>query len=91
MNRTARIHDDPIAYPVAAISIKAEPVLKADIGITRMRATAGHRVWLGGGWMRFDTLGTFDGVAPVAQITITDAHTYVSNGVLSHNAKANLQ
>ncbi|WEK42992.1 MAG: hypothetical protein P0Y64_16865 [Candidatus Sphingomonas colombiensis] len=76
------------AYSVEAIEIVSEPVFAADIGIARMRATPGHRVWRGGGWVRFDAIGAPDGEARVARITVTEAHTYVSNGVLSHNIKS---
>lgn len=75
------------AWPVTAVEIVEAPVFVADIGVSAMRATAAHLVWLGGGWVRIDALGTPDGHADVARITVADAHTYVANGVLSHNIK----
>lgn len=74
-------------FPVEAIMIKRMPVLAADLGAARMRATADHAVWLGGDWVKFSAIGTPDGEADVAFITVSDAHTYVSNGVLSHNIR----
>jgi hypothetical protein len=73
-------------YPIEAIQFVEDDVLSADIGIRRMRATADHRIWLTG-WVRMESIGVPAGRATVAKITVTDAHTYVSNGVLSHNAK----
>lgn len=75
------------AYPVEYIEIVSEDVLAANIGSALMRATAGHLIWIGGAWTRFDAIGMPCGTADVAKITVTDAHTYVANGVLSHNIK----
>lgn len=74
-------------YPVEAIGFVEDVVYACDIGVRRMRATAGHLFWIGG-WIRADAIGTPDGRAMVAKITVRDAHTYISNGVLSHNIKA---
>jgi hypothetical protein len=75
------------AYPVSAIEIVEADILRAQIGSPSLGATAMHRVWLSGGWVHMASLGVPDGRADVARITVADAHTYVSNGVLSHNAK----
>lgn len=74
-------------YPVEAISFATEPVFCAVIGGTVLRGTAGHRVW-DGDWIRLGDIGAPDGEAVVARITVTEAHTYMSAGILSHNAKA---
>jgi hypothetical protein len=72
-------------YPVEAVSFAWQPVLIAD-GVPR--ATGDHRFWFDrGGWVRMRDLGVPDGKAWVARITVADAHTYVSAGVLSHNIK----
>lgn len=75
------------AYQVAAISFVEDDVLELDIGTGRLRATAAHRMWIGGGWVRMDALGSPAGAAMVAKITVDTAHTYVSGGVISHNLK----
>lgn len=73
-------------YPVRTIELSWQPVLKA-AGFPR--ATAEHRFWINGAWVRMDSIGEPDGEAWVAKINIADAHTYVSAGVLSHNKDAN--
>lgn len=75
------------SYPIAAISFVTEPVFKAD-GFPR--ATGAHRFLVNNRWVRMDQIGEPDGEAVVAKITVTEAHTYVSAGVLSHNIKENL-
>jgi hypothetical protein len=72
------------AFQIEAISFVTEPVYKAP-GLPR--ATAQHRFWINGEWRTMETLGVPDGTALVAKITVRDAHTYVSAGVLSHNIK----
>lgn len=74
-------------YAVSAVSFVEDDVYELDIGTGRLRATAAHRMWIGGGWVRMDALGSPAGSAMVAKITIDTAHTYVSGGVLSHNLK----
>lgn len=75
------------AYQVSAISFTDADVFALDIGLGRLRATAAHRMWIGGGWVRMDALGSPDGSVMVAKITVAAAHTYVSGGVISHNLK----
>jgi len=74
-------------YAVSAISFVEDDVYELDIGTGRLRATAAHRMWIGGGWVRMDALGSPAGTAMVAKITVDTAHTYVSDGVISHNLK----
>jgi len=72
------------AYQVEAISFHDDEIVYRAEGYPR--TTAAHRFWIDG-WVRMDTMGQEDGVARVAKITVSDAHTYISAGVLSHNAK----
>jgi hypothetical protein len=74
-------------YPVTAISTAWEPVMVATIGDVQIRATANHRFWIDGEWVTMASIGEPDGKAWVSKITVADAHTYVSAGVLSHNIK----
>lgn len=76
-------------YPVSAISFVEDDVYSLDIGTGVLRATAGHKMMINGAWIRMDALGYPSGRAMVAKITVDDAHTYVSRGVLSHNVKQN--
>lgn len=73
-------------YPIVAIEFADEQVLKAH---GYPRATPAHRFWIEGqGWVHMLALGFPDGIARVAKITVADAHTYVSAGILSHNIKS---
>jgi len=74
-------------YPVSAISFVWQPVLRATIDGATIRATADHRFRIGDAWVRAQEIGEADGEAWVARISVQDAHTYVSAGVLSHNIK----
>lgn len=78
------------AFPVEAVEVVEEDVFAADIGERRTRATAGHLMLINGSWIRMDAIGMPDGRADVAKITVTEAHTYVANGVLHHNIKADV-
>lgn len=71
-------------YRIAALEFAEEPVFRAD-GLPR--ATAMHRFFIGGEWVHMKDLGEPDGTALVGKMTVEDAHTYVSAGVLSHNLK----
>lgn len=76
------------AYPVEAVTIvDSDDVWDATIGGKLLRATGGHLVYTGE-WVEMRTIGTkLAGTHQVVKITVTDAHTYVSNGILSHNIK----
>jgi hypothetical protein len=76
----------PGAYQVEAITFVEEDVMHAD---GYPDATAAHRFWVGSGWVKMASIGEPSGRAMVAKITVSDAHTYVSAGVLSHNLKQN--
>ena len=72
-------------YPIEAIEIAWRPVYKAK---GYPRATAEHPFRIDGRWVTMAEIGTPDGSAWVAKITVADAHSYVSAGVLSHNKTA---
>ncbi len=76
------------AYPVEAVTIvDSNDVWEAEIGGKLLRATGGHLVYTGE-WVEMRTIGArIAGTHQVVKITVTDAHTYVSNGILSHNIK----
>jgi hypothetical protein len=74
----------PGAYQVEAIAFVEEDILHAD---GYPLATAPHRFWINGEWVAMATIGEPIGRAMVARITVSEAHTYVSAGVLSHNIK----
>ena len=71
------------AYQISALSFVNEPVYQAN---GYPRATAAHRFWIDG-WVSMDQIGQPAGNARVVKITVEDAHTYMSAGILSHNIK----
>lgn len=76
-------------YPIQAIERAFLPVFRAD-GLPR--ATADHRFWIDGAWVRMRDLGEADGSAWVVKLTVRSAHTYVTvdakgRHILSHNLK----
>jgi len=81
-------------YQIAAISfVEDEPVFACSLADmdgepVTVRATGDHLFLVANRWVRAAELGTPDGTARVAKITVVEAHTYVSAGVLSHNIKA---
>ena len=82
-------------FRVDAIEFVEEDVLVAtidDIGRgvrgVRLTATPDHRVHTGKRWNTMRELGGVSaGRTMVAKITVDEAHTYISNGLLSHNIK----
>lgn len=72
-------------YPVEAVSAAWRPVFACTIAGVTIRATAEHRFRIDDAWVRADSIGTPAGSAWVARITVADAHSYVSAGILSHN------
>lgn len=77
-------------YPVEAVTIAdSDDVWTATIGGRVLRATGDHLVWAGA-WQKLrDQPGAalVNGTHRVVRITVSGAHTYVSNGILSHNLK----
>lgn len=79
-------------YPVEAVEIAdSNDVWKVTIDGKALRATGDHRVYVGEWVMIRDLPGAsrVAGTLQIVKITVTGAHTYVSNGILSHNIKAN--
>lgn len=75
-------------FPVSAVSFATDQDLYlVQVGSQVLRATAAHLLWLDGAWVRADVMGRPDGKGTVALITVDDAHTYVANGLISHNIK----
>ncbi|MFZ3484284.1 hypothetical protein [Sphingomonas sp. 3-13AW] len=75
-------------FPVEAVEIAdSEDVWLAEVGGRQLRATGDHLVYTGS-WKKMRDIGTpVPGSHQIVKATVTDAHTYVSNGVLSHNIK----
>lgn len=87
-------HEDTLApgsYPIEAIDFAEEDILVVVLpGTGPLFGTPDHRVWTFEGWQTLrDLCGVPAGRARVAKITVEDAHTYISNGALSHNIKQN--
>ncbi|WP_017978544.1 Hint domain-containing protein [Sphingomonas melonis] len=78
-------------FPVETVElVDSEDVWSATIGGKALRATGDHRVYVGEWVAMRDVPGALlaAGVHQVVKMTVTTAHTYVSNGILSHNIKA---
>lgn len=76
-------------YPIEAITTAAsDDVWQATIGGRVLQATGDHLVYTGA-WVAMRDLGHQVAAADVVKMTVTSAHTYVSNGILSHNIKQN--
>ena len=60
-------------------------VIEAVIDGKYLRASDDHPVWLNDKWTLMETLGEVVGREKVARISIKNAHTFISNGILSHN------
>jgi hypothetical protein len=56
-----------------------------------LRASWDHPVWTNDRWATMAEISDVCGRADVMRITIDDAHTYISNGILSHNKVVNQQ
>lgn len=74
------------SFPVVAVEVAEEDVFSAVINGRGLVATGNHRVWIDG-WVHMRDIGEAAGRALIAKIEVADAHTYVSNGILSHNIK----
>lgn len=74
-------------HPITALQFVWRNVYRAKIGEAVIRATPDHRFYLDGKWVHMSEVGRPDGAGWVAKMTVKDAHTYVSAGVLSHNIK----
>jgi hypothetical protein len=76
-------------FSVEAVNIAPDKdVLAIEIDGLALRATPEHRLYVDGAWQTIADLGGVpDGRANVVKMTVQVAHTYVSNGILSHNVK----
>lgn len=73
------------AFPVQVIQFADnEPIFEA-VGFPR--ATENHLFLIAGEWVTMRQIGKPAGTGRVAKITVVDAHTYDSAGVISHNIK----
>jgi hypothetical protein len=77
-------------FPVEAVQIAAsEDVWEAKVGERLVTATGDHLVYTGT-WVKMRDIGTLlPGSHWIVKAMVRDAHTYVSNGILSHNIKMN--
>ncbi len=73
------------AYPVEDLAFVTREVWKAD---GYPRATPDHRFRVGDRWVAMATIGTSDGNATVCRVTVKEARTLITDGVLSHNIKS---
>ena len=83
-------HEDTMAwgaFPVVAHTLAWDAVFSAEINGVTLRATADHRFWIEGEWVAMATIGEPDGSDWVVKMTVEEAHTYISAGILSHNLK----
>jgi hypothetical protein len=85
------VHEETMVagdYPIEAIDFADEDILVVVLSSGPLFGTPDHRVLTLAGWQTLrDLCGVPAGRARVAKITVTDAHTYISNGALSHNIK----
>ena len=86
-------HEQTLAwgdYPIIAVSFTDnEPVYSCNVDGKNVRATGDHRFLIANRWVKASQIGAPDGTARVAKVTVAEAHTYMTNGILSHNVKAN--
>jgi hypothetical protein len=70
------------------VIVPDQDVLAIELNGKRLRATPEHRFCVDSEWRTITELGGVpDGKAAVCKMTVEHAHTYVSNGQLSHNIK----
>lgn len=84
-------HEETMAlgnFRVLTVEVVEDDVWLADFGGRKVRATAGHRVWWDRRWVTAEMFGVPDGRAQVVKLSVERARTYISNGLLSHNLKA---
>lgn len=53
---------------------------------TGFYASSDHKIWISGSWVKASEIGTPAESGKVVAMNVVDAHTYISAGVLSHNA-----
>lgn len=73
-------------FPVTAVErVHCDRLYQATIDGKTIRGSFDHPVWTGGEWVTLETIGAAAGMGDVVMLTVASAHTYVANGVLSHN------
>lgn len=79
------------AFPITAVDFEnSEDVWQVVFNGNTIKATGGHKVWIPNNWVTSNQFGTpLSGTFEIAKITVEDAHTYISEGILSHNIKQN--
>ena len=86
-------HEDTLewgAFWVEAVSTVESERWKYRIDVRELLGSPAHRIYqpIIGGWSEIQHLGAQrHDTGPVVRITVRDAHTYVANGILSHNIK----
>lgn len=74
------------SFPVTAVKhMPADQIFEAEISGKTIRGSADHPVMIDGEWQLLGDIGLAQGPGRVVMLTVADAHTYVANGVLSHN------
>jgi hypothetical protein len=80
------------AFSVTYAKVVADVVVhEVTIDGNKLVASWDHPVWVDSRWATMAELSEVCGRADVMRITIDDAHTYISNGILSHNKIVNQQ
>jgi len=77
-------------FPVEAVSFREEDVFLIKHEGHVLRATKNHKIYMHNRWMLAQNVGIPDGRAMIAKISVAAARTYISNGLLSHNLKADI-
>lgn len=74
-------------YRVAYRLLARDDTWIAEVDGKIIQASTGHRLWIDGAWVKIETIGVEAGETTVVELAVDDAHTYISNGILSHNLK----
>lgn len=73
-------------FPVTVVErVHCDRLYEATVDGNSIRGSFDHPVWTGAGWQTLEQIGTPAGAGDVVMLTVAQAHTYVANGVLSHN------
>lgn len=75
------------AYPVTDVAIvDCEDMYFVQLG-NGIHCSSDHQIWLSA-WVKASEIGVKSDPGKVVAMNVDDAHTYVTNGVLSHNASS---
>ncbi len=75
------------SHQVTFVEIVDADIYEIPLGSPPLKCTANHLVWSGEGWVTSSSIGEHIGQGQVVKMSVADAKTYISNGVLSHNIK----